>query len=233
MLAFRPIAALASNFQQGLSERSGITRQALGEPPMRLIPAPNGNEVKKFRVAGSDRLRIARPTVSGMVTAGASLILLAVASVVLLIPTVFYVVPIPPHANAITLCLPGIGPLQRFRDDLLGEEEERTYIHEGVHADQCRRYGATWYARQIGSPEGRLTLESQALCAEVTVFSRRGADPGRLLDWAEETLASEYFDDGSVSRDDVALAVEAACAEVSGDLELQLRSTSDPVGHVS
>lgn len=200
---------------------------------MRLIPGPHGNEVKKVGAVRPERIRIARPTVSGMVTAGASLMLLAVASLVLLIPTVFYVIPLSSGAAAVTLCLPGIGPLQRFGDDLRGEEEERTYIHEGMHADQCRRYGATWYARQIASPEGRLTLEAQALCAEVAVFSRRGSDPQRLLDWAVETLATEYFGDGSVPLEDIVVAVKGACEEVARNLEVQLLPTPDPDRHIS
>ncbi len=184
---------------------------------MRLNPAPNGNEAKKVGVARPDWIRLVRPTVSGMVTAGVSLMLLAVASVLLLIPTVFYVTPISPGADAATLCLPGIGPLQRFRDDLRGDEEERTHIHERAHADQCRSFGATRYAQLAATPEGRLTLEAQALCAEVAVLSRRGADLKRLLDWTVETLVTEYFEGGLVPRRDIVVAVGGACGEVMGD----------------
>ena len=182
---------------------------------MCMIPAPNGTETKKVGETGPDRARLERPTVSGMVTAGVSLMLLAAVSVLLLVPTVFYLGPIPPEAAAVTLCLPGIGPLQRFRDDLPREQEERMYIHEGVHADQCQRFGATWYARRAATPEGRLTLETQALCAEVAVLSRRGSDPQGLLDRTVEILATEYFEDGSVPRRDIAAAVQGACREVS------------------
>ena len=181
---------------------------------MHMIPAPNGNVAKKVGEPDRERIRLARPTVSGMVTAGVSLMLLATASVLLLVPTVFYLVPIPPEAAAVTLCLPGIGPLQRFRDDLPREQEERMYIHEGVHADQCQRFGATWYARRVATPEGRLTLEAQALCAEVEVLSRRGSDRQGLRDRTVEILATEYFEDGSVPRRDIALAVDGACRAV-------------------
>ncbi len=182
---------------------------------MPLIPAPNGNEADMVGGPAPDRTRLSRPTVSGMVTAGASLMLLAAASVLLLVPTVFYVIPISSETAAITLCLPGIGPLQRFRDDLPREQEESMYIHERVHADQCQRFGATWYAQQAATPEGRLTMEVQAFCAEVAVLSRRGADRQGLLDWTVETLATEYFEDGSVPRRDIAVAVEGACRGVS------------------
>ena len=181
---------------------------------MPLIPAPNGNTADTVGEEGPERTRLARPTVSGMVTAGVSLMLLAAVSVLLLVPTVFYLVPIPPEAAAVTLCLPGIGPLQRFREDLPREQEERMYIHEGVHADQCQRFGATWYARRASTPQGRLTLEAQALCAEVEVLSRRGSDRQGLRDRTVEILATEYFEDGSVPRRDIALAVDGACRAV-------------------
>ncbi len=181
------------------------------------IPAPNGKDAARTALAGPDRIRLSRPTVSGMVTAGVSLILLAAVSVLLLVPMVFYLVPIPPEAAAVTLCLPGIGPLQRFGDDLPREQEERMYIHEGVHADQCQRFGATWYARRVATPEGRLTLEAQALCAEVAMLSRRGSDPQGLRDRTVEILATEYFEDGSVPRSDIAAAVDGACGLVLSD----------------
>jgi len=177
-------------------------------------PARREDETARVGVVGPEQARLV-PTVSGMVTASASVMMLAAVSVLLLIPTVFYVIPIPPDADAATLCLPGLGPLQRFREGLQGEREERTYIHEGVHADQCRKFGATWYAQRTVSPEGRLTMEAQAFCAEVAVLSRRGADAQRLLDWTVETLATEYLEDGSLARQDIALAVDGACAGVT------------------
>jgi hypothetical protein len=182
-----------------------------------MIPAPNGNEAKMVGEPGPDPSRLASPTVSGMVTAGVSLMLLAAASVLLLVPTVFYLVPIPPEAAAVTLCLPGIGPLQRFREGLPRQQEERMYIHEGVHADQCQRFGATWYARRAATPKGRLTLEAQALCAEVAVLSRRGSDLQVLRDRTVEILATEYFEDGSVQRRDIAVAVDGACGVVNSE----------------
>lgn len=174
---------------------------------MRLTPAPSGNEV------GQERTWFVRPTLRRVLTTGAGLLLTGAASVLLLVPAVFYLLPIPSEADAATLCLPGIGPLQRFREDLRPELEEQTYIHEGVHAVQCRTLGATAYARRAATPEGRLTLEAEALCAEVAVLWKRGGDRQRLLDWVVETLQTEYFEGGSVAGRDIAAAVDRVCGE--------------------
>ncbi len=100
-----------------------------------------------------------------------------------------------------------------------------------MHADQCRRFGAAWYALSMTSAQGRLTLEAPALCAEVAMLTRRGGDTQRLLDWTVETLATEYFDDGSVTLEDIVVAVRGACAGVEN---LQARpSPSSPIGRVS
>jgi hypothetical protein len=146
-----------------------------------------------------------------MVTAGATVILLAVASLVLLIPSVFYLMPIPRGAEALTLCLPGVGPLQRFQESLHPTQEELTFIHEAAHAEQCRSLGAAEYARLAVTAQGRLRLESQALCAETAILVRRGADGKRLRAWTIETLRSEYFDDGSVTGYDISRAVDQSC----------------------
>jgi hypothetical protein len=152
-----------------------------------------------------------------MVTAGATVVLLLVTSVILVIPAVFSVMPISPEAQAVTLCLPGIGPLQRFRDDLRGEQEELVYVHEGVHAEQCRRFGAAWYARRVATPRGRLTMEALALCAEAKVLWLRGVDRSRAVDRTVETLATEYFRDSGITRQEIAAAVDEACGERPGE----------------
>jgi hypothetical protein len=198
---------------------------------MRLIPAPDGTEARKAPKDGPGRTRFEKPTVSGVVTAGVAILLTAAISVFFLVPSVFYIVPLPAEADAATLCLPGVGPLQRFRDDLRADDEERAHIHEDVHADQCREFGAAWYALRMTTAQGRLTLEAPALCAEVALLTRRRAEPQRLLDWTVETLATEYFEDGSVALQDIVVAVKGACAGVE-DLKAQ-PSPSTPVGHVS
>jgi hypothetical protein len=180
---------------------------------MRLSPAPDENEPSE--AGGPDRSRLMHPRLKRVATAGAGLLVTAVASVLLLVPAVFYVLPIPPEADAATLCLPGIGPLQRFREDLRAEQEEQTYIHESVHAAQCRTLGATAYARRAATRGGRLTLETEALCAEVAFLTKRGGDRERLLAWTVETLETEYFEGASLRRRDIVAAVDKACTEAS------------------
>lgn len=170
-----------------------------GHPPTIAPQAPEGPP------------RLVRPTVSGMVTAGATVLVLIAASLGLLVPSVFYVMPIPKGAEALTLCLPGVGPLQRFQEGLHPTQEELTFIHEAAHAAQCRTLGALEYARQTVTPQGRLRLESQALCAESAVLVRRGADRERLRDWTIQTLREEYFGDGSVTPGEISQAVDQSC----------------------
>lgn len=178
-----------------------------------MSPFPMPEENTAPVAWGGGRDRIERPTVSGMVTAGASVLVLAAVSLFLLFPAVFYVTPLSAEADGVTLCLPGVGPVQRFREDLRGEQEERTFIHEAAHAEQCRAFGAAWYARQLSTPHGRLAMEAEALCAEVAVLSKRGGDSDGLAEWAVETLATEYFDGEALSRWEIEAAVAGACSK--------------------
>ena len=148
---------------------------------------------------------------SGLIAAAATVSLLGVLSLFVLIPTVFFVLPISARADAVTLCLPGIGPLQQFSEDIEGEYEEVVYIHERVHAEQCRTLGAARYASTYGTLEGRLALEAEALCEEVEVLSLRGADRERLVYWTVETLLTHYFDEGQIPRSEVWAAVDRVC----------------------
>ena len=161
--------------------------------------------------------RPAGPTVSGMTAAAATVSALAAMTLTVLIPAVFFLLPLSPRADAVTLCLPGIGPLQQFREDLEGEQEEVVYLHESVHAEQCRMLGAARYASRYGTPQGRLDLEAQAFCAEVDVLSLRGGVRERLLDRTVETLATSYFADGEMPRSRVWAAVDLACGGSSAD----------------
>lgn len=163
------------------------------------------------------RARPARPTVSGLIAAAATVSLLGVMTLFVLIPTVFFVLPLSARADAATLCLPGIGPIQQFNEDLEGEYEEVVYIHERVHAEQCRALGAARYASWYGTLEGRLTLEAEALCEEVEVLSLRGADRQRLLYWTVETLMTHYFDEGEIPRAEVWATVDRACGASLAD----------------
>ncbi len=155
--------------------------------------------------------RPASPTVSGLLGAAVTLSALGTLSLLVVIPSVFLLLPISPQADAMTLCLPGIGPLQQFNEDLEGELEEVVYIHESVHAEQCRWLGATQYAKRYGTLSGRLTLEAEAFCAEVEMLSGRGAARDPLIDRTVETLVSSYFEDDQMPRSEVLAAVQRAC----------------------
>ena len=92
--------------------------------------------------------RPASPTISGMMGAAAALPVLVAMSFVVLLPAIVCMSPRAPLSDAATLCGPGVGPLQQFRDDLEEAREEVVYIHESVHAEQCRTLGATRYIRR-------------------------------------------------------------------------------------
>ena len=151
------------------------------------------------------------PTASGVAEAAATLSALAAMSLVVLVPAIFFLLPVSPKADGVTLCVPGIGPLQQFRDDLDEKQEEVVFIHEGAHAEQCRWLGAARYAKLYGSASGRLELEAEAFCAEVEVLSSRGAVRTRLMDQPVETLMTSYFDEGQMTRSEVSTAVDLAC----------------------
>ena len=163
------------------------------------------------------RPRPASPTVSGLMSAATTLSAGGATVLFVLIPALFLLLPFSSRADAVTLCLPGIGPLQQFNEDLEGQQEEVVYLHESVHAEQCRRLGATRYASSYGTPEGRLELEVEAFCEEVEVLSMRGAERGRLVDRAVETLVTSYFDDGRVPRSEVRTSVDLACGGSPAD----------------
>lgn len=165
---------------------------------------------------GAAKGGVPRPTVSGVASAGATVLLLSVATLFLVIPSVFYLGPIPGDADGVTLCVPAWGPLLRVRDGLSPDQEELAFIHEGAHARQCRQLGAFWYARQVSNLQGRLALEARALCAEAQVLAIRGADPERLVRRAVEALAMDYLGEGRVPRADIVSEVRLACGGLSG-----------------
>lgn len=176
------------------------------------MSGPRGPRVRANRLA-----RRASPTVSGLLSAAATLWALGAISFLVVIPSVFLLLPFSAQADAVTLCLPGIGPLQQFSEDLEGEQEEVVYIHESVHAEQCRWLGATQYAKRYGTRSGRLVLEAEAFCAEVAVLSGRGAERDRLMDRTVETLMTSYFEGDQMPRSEVQAAVGTACGGIQAD----------------
>lgn len=181
---------------------------------MRMIPSPHGKDRTRSGEGWLERANAAPPTVTGVATAGATLVLLGLTSLFLVVPSVFYLAPLPDNADGVTICVPGLGPLQRVREGLSGDQEELAFIHEGVHAEQCKTHGALWYARQTITARGRLMLEAQALCAEAALRSRRGADGQRLMDGTVAGLVSDYLEEGEVPGWEIAAAVNGACRDV-------------------
>src|SRR5213075_812379 len=83
--------------------------------------------------------------------------------------------PFPKSAEALTLCYPVVGPVQRFNADLSGSALERTRAHENVHAAQCRRDGAICHFVQGAFPRRRLAAEAAAYCAEASYGVSNGS----------------------------------------------------------
>jgi hypothetical protein len=178
---------------------------------MAPIPPPHGNPAPSSAGAGAERADRARRTLGGIAQAGLLAALLLAVSILVVVPAVFSLIPIPPEADGLTLCIPGVGPLQRFDESLHEDEEELVFIHERVHAEQCREWGALRFVRRLVDPESRLAMEAQAFCAETAVLALRGADREPLLHRTVDALATGYFPDGEVSRAEIVAAVGAAC----------------------
>lgn len=133
------------------------------------------------------------------------------------IPLAFFLGPVPAGADAITLCLPGIGPVQQFAEGLSGELEEIVTIHELMHVQQCRSMGATAWYLTYGTREGRMRLEAEAYCAEIAFLARRGADPEAVLAPRVEILHAGYGNDGTLSKDEVRALMRASCRFGDGE----------------
>ncbi len=131
------------------------------------------------------------PGVRPLVTV-ARLAIMATVTAGIVVPVAFFLLPLPARADGVTLCLPGIGPLQQFADGLDGDREEVVHLHERVHAAQCRRLGAAVYASTYWRAPGRIELEAEALCAEFDLLAAQGSDPDRLLEQTVEALYGGY-----------------------------------------
>ena len=144
---------------------------------MRPIPPPKRNEGSGV-ARGPKAPQVVSPTVRGMVTAATAVSLLGAVSLLLLVPAVFFVIPMPDDVDGVTLCLPGVGPLQRFRDGLEGQHEELVFIHERVHAEQCRAFGTSISFTMIASLGVAFTLVP---LLAVRLIRGEMPAPGRLM----------------------------------------------------
>jgi hypothetical protein len=139
------------------------------------------------------------------------ILLLGTVAAVPIVPAAFLLMPMPRGADGITLCLPLIGPLQQFAEDMDPELDEIVHIHERVHANQCHRLGALDYARTYIQDEGMIALEAEAFCAEARTLEIRGRNTGPWVSRIIETLYHEYPHDEALTYADVTRIVGAWC----------------------
>lgn len=133
-----------------------------------------------------------------------------------IVPTVFLLLPLPEGAEGITLCLPGIGPMQQFAAGLDEDVEELVHIHERIHAEQCRRLGSLAFARAYLRDEGMLTLEAEAFCAEAHTLALRGHDTRSWVSRIVEALYHDYPHAGRVGYPDIVRIVQEWCPTTAG-----------------
>jgi len=127
------------------------------------------------------------------------------------VPAAFILMPMPRGADGITLCMPGIGPMQQFAEGMDPDLEEIVHIHERVHASQCRRMGALTYAQTYLDGEGMIALEAEAFCAEAATLAHRGRDTGPWVSRIIETLFFDYPHADDLVYSDVVRIVGAWC----------------------
>lgn len=150
-------------------------------------------------------------SVRDAVGAAGGIVAVALAASLVGMPLAFFLSPVPAGADAVTLCLPGVGPVQRFSGELTGELEEVVTIHELMHVQQCRTLGPTVWYLTYGTPEGRMRLEAEAFCAEIDVLARRGIDRETLFWPRVDLLYAGYGQDEGMSREQVRDLMRATC----------------------
>lgn len=141
----------------------------------------------------------------------ARILFLSIVVAVPIIPAAFLLLPMPSEADGITLCLPGIGPLQQFQEGLDEDLDEMVHIHERVHAEQCHRLGSLKYAQTYLHDEGMIALEAEAFCAEARTLALRGLETGPWVSRIIETLYYDYPHSDKVEYTDVLRIVAAWC----------------------
>jgi hypothetical protein len=131
------------------------------------------------------------------------------------------VLPVPKREEALTLCYPVVGPVQRFNRHLSDSELARTRAHEAAHAIQCRRDGAIWHFVRRVLPGQRLAAEAEAYCAEANYGVSEGGqarlefariqDELREMPWFRRFSSNELND--SLASRCPTIAVAAAREE--------------------
>lgn len=128
--------------------------------------------------------------------------------------TAFRIVPIPADTDAMTLCFPITGPVQRFRKDIEPEYLPLIQAHEAVHAEQCRRMGAIDYFTNSQNAHGRISSEAEAYCAELRLQVGQGYDAGQLVNGMVDAMRMGYGTEGGVSVAEIRVLLAAYCGEL-------------------
>jgi hypothetical protein len=114
------------------------------------------------------------------------------------------VLPVPRGEEAMTMCYPIVGPVQRFNPDLSESSLARARAHEAAHATQCRRDGAMWHFVRGALPDHRLAVEAEAYCAEANYEVAKGGrarlEYARAQDEMREMLWFRRLSDDSLNR---------------------------------
>lgn len=152
-----------------------------------------------------------RPGADSWLVRVARVLVLAILFAIPGVPAAFLLMPMPRGADGITLCMPGIGPMQQFAEGMDPDLEEIVHIHERVHASQCRRLGALTYAKTYLDGEGMIALEAEAFCAEAATLARRGRNTGPWVSRIIETLYFDYPHSDDLAYSDVVRIVGAWC----------------------
>jgi hypothetical protein len=140
--------------------------------------------------------------------------LLVVIGIFCLFLTAFRVLPIPEGLDAITLCFPVTGPVQRFSKNIEAERRQLVHIHEAVHAEQCRTMGPIRYLTTSRTAQGRLFFESAAFCAELRAQVKQGFDAEQLSTAMVHALFLGYGNKGTMSEPEIRAMFQKHCSDV-------------------
>ena len=127
----------------------------------------------------------------------------------------FWMQPYSAGQEGATVCLPIIGPAQRFNPDIPDSTLRGVLVHENVHAVQCRRNGFFGQLFRTQRTLGRLGIEAEAQCAEARWHRARGEDPRRLFLFAADALTYDTRGLDQLPFDVVRDSLAAHCPELA------------------
>ena len=88
------------------------------------------------------------------------------------------------------------------------------HVHEGVHAEQCRKLGPVRYFTTLRSARGRLFFEGEAFCAELRAQVQQGYDAEQLSAAMVNALFRGYGNNRSMSEPEIRAMLQKQCADV-------------------